>query len=297
MRTLAAALLACAAITVPAVAQDMDDVEIRAVELRPGVAVLFGNGGNIGVSYGEDGTILIDDQFAPLSERIMAAVAGLGAEPVQYVINTHWHFDHAGGNEPFGEAGAVIVAHDNVRARLQSGGTVLGNVTPPAAEVALPVLTYDQGMTIHANGDRIDLMYLGGGHTDGDTIVFWREANVVHMGDNFMHQSGWPFIDIDSGGNVEHLLASLGRVLTMIDDETIVIPGHGGITDKAGLAGFRAMVSAGVDRVRELRAGGATLEEAVAAQPVAGMSNAANGFISDDAFVTAVWHSLDAHAH
>ncbi len=297
MRMTAAALLACTALASPVMAQDMDEVEIRAVELRPGVAVLFGNGGNIGVSYGEDGTILVDDQFAPLSDKIMAAVAGLGAEPVQYVINTHWHFDHAGGNEPFGEAGAIIVAHDNVRARLASGGTVLGNVEPPAPEVALPVLTYDQGMTIHANGDQIDLMYLGGGHTDGDTVVFWRDANVVHMGDNFMHQAGWPFIDIESGGNVEHLLASLGRVLAMVDDETIVIPGHGGITDRAGLAAFRAMVADGVDRVRALREGGMTLEQAIAAEPVAGLSNTANGFISDDAFVTAVWHSLDAHRH
>lgn len=297
MKLAVSSLLAIACCAAPAAAQDFDEAEITAVEVRPGVAVLFGVGGNIGVSFGEDGTILVDDQFAPLSDKIMAAVADLGAEPVQYVINTHWHFDHAGGNEPFGEAGAIIVAHDNVRARLASGGTVLGNVEPPAPEVALPVITYDEGLTIHANGDRIDLIYLGGGHTDGDTIVFWREANVVHMGDNFMHESGWPFIDIESGGNVEQLLTSLGRVLAMIDEDTVVIPGHGNITDRAGLAGFRAMVADGVARVRALREQGMSVEEAVAAAPVAGLSNSANGFIADDAFVTAVWQSLDAHTH
>ncbi len=277
-------------------AQDMSEVEITAVEIRPGVAVLFGQGGNIGVSYGADGTILIDDQFAPLTEKIQQAVADLGANPVQYVVNTHWHFDHAGGNENFGNAGATIVAQENVRVRLLNGGTVLGNATPPAPTAALPVVTYDQGMTLHANGDAIDLMYLGGGHTDGDTVVFWRQANVVHMGDMMMHAVGWPFVDTDSGGNVEHLLTSLARVIAMTDEETVVIPGHGALADRAALVAWHAMIADATARVRALRDGGSTLEAAVAAHPVAGLSNAALGFISDDAFVTSVWRSLEAHS-
>lgn len=278
-------------------AQDMDEVEITAVEIAPGIAVLYGNGGNIGVSHGEDGTILIDDQFAELTGKIQQAVADLGASPTRFLVNTHWHFDHAGGNENFGNAGATIVAHDNVRIRLAEGGTVVGNVTPPAPPAALPIITYDQGMTFNANGDTIDLMYLGGGHTDGDTLVFWRDANVVHMGDMFMHQLGWPFVDTGSGGNVQHLLTSLSRAIAMIDEETVVIPGHGELASRADLVAFHAMIAEGVRRIEALREEGISLEEAVARQPVAGLANAEGGFISDDAFVTSVWQSLDSHAH
>lgn len=297
MRTAIAFALATAAFTVPAAAQDMTDVEITAVEIAPGVAVLYGNGGNIGVSHGDDGTILIDDQFAELTERIQQAVAGLGATPTRFLVNTHWHFDHAGGNENFGNAGATIVAHDNVRVRLAEGGTVVGNVAPPAPDAALPIITYDQGMTFNANGDTIDLMYLGGGHTDGDTVVVWRDANVVHMGDLFMHQLGWPFVDVGSGGNVQHLLTSLSRVIAMIDDETVVIPGHGELATRADLVGFHAMIAEGVRRIEALKDAGSTLEEAVAAKPVDGLANFDGGFISDDAFVTSVWQSLEEHSH
>lgn len=294
---LGATLLSAIGMT-PVKAQDFDNVEIQVVEVRPGVAVLFGRGGNIGVSYGEDGTILVDDQFAPLIPRITAAVAELGAEPVEYVINTHWHFDHTGGNEPLGEAGAIIVAHDNVRARLLTGGTVFGNTAPPAPAAALPVLTYDNGMTIHANGDAIDLMFLGGGHTDGDTVVLWREANVVHLGDLFFHQMGWPFIDVGSGGNAQPLLTSLARVIAMIDEETVVIPGHGPVTNRAGLVAYHAMVDEGIRRIAALRDEGQSLEQIIAAEPLAGLSNGPEQvFISDDAFATAVWHSLEAHSH
>jgi cyclase len=298
MKNFAAVLTVSAfALASGAAAQDMTDVEITATEIRPGVAVLFGQGGNIGVSYGADGTILIDDQFAPLSAKIQQAVADLGANPVQYVVNTHWHFDHAGGNENFGNAGATIVAHDNVRVRLMEGGVVVGNDTPPAPPAALPVVTYDQGLTFHANGDTIDLMYLGGGHTDGDTVVFWRQANVVHMGDMMMNNIGWPFVDTSSGGNVEHLLTSLARVIAMTDEETVVIPGHGQLATRSDLVAWHAMIADAAARVRALRDGGSTLEAAVAAHPVAGRSNATGGFVSDDAFVTSVWNSLEAHSH
>ncbi len=274
---------------------DMSEVEITTVEIKPGVAVLFGNGGNIGVSHGPDGTMLVDDQFAELSGKIQQAVADLGATPTRFLVNTHYHFDHAGGNENFGNAGATIVAHDNVRRRLAEGATVMGNVSPPAPESALPVVTYDKGLTFHLNGDVIDVMFLGGGHTDGDSVIRWRNANVVHMGDMFMHNAGWPFIDVDSGGNVEHLLNSLGQVIAMTDPETVIIPGHGQIATRSDLMAFRAMIENGVSRVKGLKDAGATLEEAVAAKPVEGLRNNQNGFIADDDFVRAVWASLDAH--
>ena len=276
----------------PAIAQsDWDSVTIKAEQIAPGVSVLFGRGGNIGVSHGEDGTIIIDDQFAPLTDKIEAAIAALGANPVKYVVNTHWHFDHTGGNENFGKGGATIFAHHNVRTRMEDGGTVVGNVTPPAPKEALPVVTYDQGMRFHVNADTINLMYVGGGHTDGDSVVMWEKANVIHMGDLYITIKSFPFVDRDSGGNVYNLMRTLDIVLAMIDDETKVIPGHGAMSNKAELSAFRAVIGQAVERVEALREEGKTLDEAVAAKPLADF-NREGGFISGDAFVKAIWSSM-----
>jgi cyclase len=274
---------------------DWDAVEVTATEIRPGVAVLFGQGGNIGVSHGEDGTLIVDDQFAPLVPKIQAAIAGLGASPVKYLVNTHWHFDHAGGNEPFGRAGAIIVAQTRVRDRLAAGGSVVGNNTPPAAKAALPVVTYDHGMSFHLNGDTIDLVHTGGGHTDGDTAVFWRKANVLHTGDMMMNRVGFPFIDLSSGGNVTHLIGSIDQMIAMTNAETVVIPGHGALATRADLIAWRAMIATAVERVQALKTAGRTLEQAKAAKPLAGLSNAPGGFVGDDAFVESIWGSLEAH--
>jgi cyclase len=274
---------------------DWDAVEVTATEIRPGVAVLFGQGGNIGVSHGEDGTLIVDDQFAPLVPKIQAAIAGLGASPVKFLVNTHWHFDHAGGNEPFGRAGAIIVAQTRVRDRLESGGSVLGNATPAAAKAALPVVTYDHGMSFHLNGDTIDLVHTGGGHTDGDTAVYWRKANVLHTGDMMMHRLGFPFIDLSSGGNVTHLIGSIDQMIAMTNAETVVIPGHGPLATRADLIAWRAMIATAVERVQALKTAGRTLDQAKAAKPLAGLSNAPNGFVGDDAFVESIWGSLEAH--
>jgi cyclase len=276
--------------------QNMDTVEITAQQIRPGVAVLFGLGGNIGVSYGADGTIIVDNQFAPLTGKIQAAVAGLGATPVKYVVNTHWHFDHAQGNENFGEAGAIIVAQTRVRDRLSTGGTVMGNVSPPAPKEALPVLTYDHRMSFHQNGDTIDVIHTGGGHTDGDSVVYWRKANVLHMGDMMMKDSGFPFIDLDSGGNVLRLIVSLDQTIAMTDADTVVIPGHGPLANRADLIAWRGMIATAVERVRALKGAGRTLDQAKAAKPLAGMTNLDNAFVGEDAFVESIWGSLESHA-
>lgn len=270
---------------------DLEKVEIRAEEIAPGVAVLFGAGGNIGVSHGPDATILIDDQFAPLSGKIEAAIAKLGAAPVKYVVNTHWHYDHTGGNENFGKTGATIFAHENVRVRMADGGTVAGNVSPPSPKEALPVVTYDQGMRFHVNGDTVSLIYLGGGHTDGDSVVMWEEKKVVHMGDLFMTIASFPLIDRGSGGDVYNLMRSLDLVLTMIDSETKVIPGHGPMSNKAELTAWRVMIGQSVERVEALHKDGKTLDQAVAAKPLADF-NRESGFINGDAFVKAIWPSL-----
>ena len=279
-----------------AIAQpNMDAVQITAQQIRPGVAVLFGNGGNIGVSYGEDGTLIVDDQFAPLTQKIQAAVAGLGAQPTDYLVNTHWHFDHAGGNENFGNAGTLIVAQTRVRDRLMAGGSVAGNTTPPAPKAALPVVTYDHSVSFHLNGDTIDVIHTGGGHTDGDSVIYWREANVLHTGDMMMNGAGFPFIDLGSGGNVRHLIVSLDQLIAMTNSDTVIIPGHGPLARRADLIAWRGTIATAVERVSALKDAGRTLDQAKAAKPLAGLSNNPNGFISDDAFVDAIWGSLEAH--
>jgi glyoxylase-like metal-dependent hydrolase (beta-lactamase superfamily II) len=280
------------ALAAPLSAQgNFDQVQITAEELAPGVAVLFGAGGNIAVSHGDDNTIMIDDQFAPLSAKIEAAVADLGAQPVSFVVNTHWHYDHTGGNEHFGETGATIFAHHNVRNRMAAGGVAAGHESPPAPQVALPIVTYDQGLRFHQNGDTIDLVFLGGGHTDGDSVVVWRDANVVHMGDLYFNIPSFPFVDVASGGNVYSLLNSLDVALAMMDDETQVIPGHGPMARKSDMNAYRAMIGESVSRVAALQQGGATLEEAIAAKPLAEFGRT-DGFIGPDAFVTAIWQSI-----
>lgn len=272
--------------------QDFDDVTVTADEIAPGVAVLFGAGGNIGVSHGKDATVLIDDQFAPLTEKIEAAVAGLGATPAEYVINTHWHYDHTGGNENLGKRGAKIFAHDNVRKRLVSGMSEGDRQIAPAPAEALPVVTYERGVTLHLNGDTIDVMFLGGGHTDGDSIVRWREKNVIHMGDLFFNIAGWPYIDIQSGGGIEKALYSIDSAIAMMDEDTKVIPGHGPMSDRAGLTAYRNIVGEAVTRIRALKEVGLTLEEAKAKRPLDSFERG-KGFISEDSFITAVWTSLD----
>lgn len=287
MKHFGARILACVLATQFAGAafaqSDFDKVEIRTEEIAPGIAVLFGAGGNIGLSYGADATVLIDDQFAPLSNKIETAIAKLGATPVKYVVNTHWHFDHTGGNENFGKTGATIFAHDNVRVRMAGGDK-------PSPHIALPVVTYDKGLRFHLNGDTINLMFLAGGHTDGDSVVIWDEKNVVHMGDLYFNIAGFPFIDVRSGGSAVNALTSLDVVIGMIDDQTKVIPGHGPMSNKAELVAYRGMIADSVARVQALRQQGMTLEQAIAAKPLAGIERG-SGFIGADAFVTAIWNS------
>jgi cyclase len=182
-----------------------------------------------------------------------------------------------------------------VRTRLAAGGTVAGNTSPPGPKAALPVVTYAHGMTFHLNGDTIDVIHTGGGHTDGDSVIYWRKANVLHTGDMMMHRSGFPFVDLSSGGNVEHLIVSLDQMIRMTDADTVVIPGHGPLATRADLIAWRGMIATAVERVEALKDGGRTLDQAKAAKPLAGLSNAPNGFVSEDAFVESIWGSLEAH--
>jgi cyclase len=288
-------LFALATVAVPASAlaqNDFSTVEIKAQELAPGVAVLFGAGGNIGVSYGDDGTVLIDDQFAPLTGKIQSAVASLGAQPVKFLINTHWHFDHSGGNENLGKAGAIIMAHDNVRVRMAAGATVAGNVVPPAAKVALPVITYAEGLKLHLNGEEVRVIHMPAGHTDGDSIIHWTKSNVIHMGDLFMLQISFPFVDVGSGGDVRGFVAAADKALAIANDQTKIIPGHGAIATKADLQNHRNMIATVIAKVEAAIKAGKTLDQIKASRPADGFGVKADGFISADSFVETVYAQL-----
>lgn len=295
---LLSALILAALIGSPAAAQqDFSKVEIKAQPVAPGLAVLFGAGGNMAVSYGPDGTVLIDDQFAPLTPKIEAAIAALGASPVKYLINTHWHGDHSGGNENFGKTGALILAHDHVRDRMGSEQKTRFGTVKPSPPVALPVITYHEGISLHLNGDQVRTKHVKHAHTDGDSVVFWQKANVIHMGDTFFHQVTLPFIDLDSGGSAKGLLAGIGEVLMMIDDKTVVIPGHGPVATKADLVAYRDMLASVIASVEAGKAAGKSLPEIQAMKPAARWDTNPAGFIKGDDFVAAIFTSLSRPDH
>lgn len=293
MRRAIAAILFLVAAPAAAQQQNMDDVEIRVERVAPGVAVLFGRGGNIGLSHGSDGNVLIDDQYAPLTERILAAVESVNPGPVRFVVNTHWHLDHSGGNQNLGGRGAIIVAHDNVRARMSTDQFMARfDMTVPASPAAaLPVVTFTEGVTLHLNGDTIEVVHVPRGHTDGDAVIHWRRANIVHMGDLFFHQFSFPFIDTGSGGTLAGLLAGLDAIIARTDARTVVIPGHGPVATHADLVAYRDMIVDIRDRVAEGIAAGRSLAEIQASRPAARYGMEA-GFISPDDFVALVYESL-----
>ena len=277
-------------------AQDFSKVEIKAEKLNETTWMLVGAGGNMGLSVGEDAVFLVDDQYAPLAPKIKAAIAAITAKPVKFVLNTHFHFDHTGGNEALGKEGALIVAHDNVRRRLSADQLIsfVGNSARQAAspKVALPVITVPAAISFHINGEEVQAFHVPAAHTDGDLIVHFKGGDIVHMGDVFFNGS-YPFIDAGSGGSPLGMIAAFDRVLALAGEKTRIIPGHGPLADKAALQRTRDMLATLVGRIQAERRAGKTDEQIRAAQPTADFDAAwGKGFIKPEQFVQLVLNGL-----
>ena len=256
--------------------------------------MLIGQGGNIGVSTGPDGTFLIDDQYAPMTPAIIAALKDLNAPSPRFVLNTHWHGDHTGGNENLGKAGAVLVAHEQVRARMSVDqfNKFLENATPASPQAALPIVTFNDAITFYLNGDEIHGTFVPHAHTDGDVYVHFRKANVIHTGDVFFRF--YPFIDISSGGSLAGLIVAVDRILAIADDKTRIIPGHGPLAHRADLVEYREMLVTTSGRIRDLMKAGKTADEIVAAAPNADYDKKwAWRFITPELYTRMVYELLD----
>jgi cyclase len=288
-------LAAAMALAAPAAGQgpDFEKVQIKTEKVAEGIWVLAGAGGNIGVSAGADGVFLIDDEWAPLTPKVKAAVAALSDRPLRFILNTHWHPDHTGGNKDLGEAGALIVAHDNVRLRMGTDQFIeaLGMKFPPSPAKALPVVTFNDAVTLHLNGDDVEAFHVPPAHTDGDAIVHFRRAGVVHMGDIFFNGM-YPFVDLSSGGSFEGFIAAVDRALAL-GEGTRIIPGHGPVGTRADLRAYRDMLVTVRDRVKPLVQAGKTPAEVVAARPTADLdAKWGNGFMKPEQFLAIVAKSM-----
>jgi len=287
-------LVFAAAAAAQAQQPDYSKVQIKVTKVAGNVYMLEGAGGNIGVSVGDDGLLIVDDQFAPLADKIRAALKGLADKKLRFILNTHWHGDHTGGNAAFGPEGTII-AHDNVRKRLstEQKSTVFNSTTPPSPKEALPVITFDKTLTVHFNGEEIRAIHFPQGHTDGDSVIFFTSSNVVHLGDDFF-AGRFPFVDLESGGTVEGLVRNIGEIITKIPEGAKLIPGHGAISTVDDLKNYHRMLQQTTETVRQKIAAGKTLEQVKSEGLPEEWKPWGTGFIKTDRWVETIYRSLTA---
>lgn len=273
---------------------DFSKVQIKATKVNGNVYMLEGSGGNIGVSVGDDGILIVDDQFAPLADKIRAALKGLADKKLRFILNTHWHGDHTGGNVAFGPEGTII-AHDNVRKRLatEQKSEVFKSTTPPSPKEALPVITFDQSLSVHFNGEEIRAIHFPHGHTDGDSVIFFTTSNVVHLGDDFF-AGRFPFVDLESGGTVDGLTKNIGEIITKIPEGAKLIPGHGPISTLDDLKSYHRMLQQTTEIVRQKIAAGKTLDQIKGEGLPDEWAPWGTGFIKTDRWVETIYKSVTA---
>ena len=273
---------------------DFSKVQMKATKVAGNVYMLEGAGGNIGVSVGDDGLLIVDDQFAPLADKIRAALKGIADKKLKFILNTHWHGDHTGGNAVFGPE-ATIIAHDNVRKRLatEQKSTVFNTTTPASPKEALPVITFDQSLSVHFNGEDIRAIHFPHGHTDGDSVIFFSASNVVHLGDDFF-AGRFPFVDLESGGSVEGLVKNIGELVNKIPPTAKLIPGHGPISTLDDLKSYYRMLQQTTEIVRGKIAAGKTLDQIKSEGLPDEWKPWGEGFIKTDRWVETIYKSLTA---
>lgn len=272
--------------------RDFSKVEVKAEKVSGSVYMLTGAGGNIGASVGEDGIVVVDDQYAPLAPKIEAALKTITDKPVRFVLNTHYHGDHTGGNEHFGKT-APVIAHENVRKRLASGVRRFGDAIPPSPKGALPVVTFNETLTIHLNGEDVRAVHMPAGHTDGDAVIYFTKSNVVHMGDDYFNGL-WPLVDLENGGSVRGLIANVDKVLSGMPDDVKVIPGHGPLSTKAELRTWVNTLKSAVAAVQKGIAAGKTAQQLKDDKVFAKWEGYGKGFIKSDMFLDFVYTDLTA---
>ena len=280
---------------------DFSKVQIKVSKVSGNIYMLEGAGGNIAASVGEEGIVIVDDQYAPLAEKIQAALKDLGVttKPVRFVINTHYHGDHTGGNELFNNAGSTLIAHENVRKRLETGGTAgnggsLKMDQKPASKNALPIITFEHDVTVHLNGEDIRALHFPSGHTDGDSIIFFPKNNVVHMGDDFVRY-GFPFIDVASGGSVQGMIAATEKVAAELPADVKVIPGHGALSNMDDVKAFTKMLKETSAVVEKALDNHKTLEQMKQEKILGPWEKFSGAFINSDAFIETLYNSLTGH--
>ena len=280
---------------------DFSKVQIKVSKVSGNIYMLEGAGGNIAASVGEEGIVIVDDQYAPLAEKIQAALKDLGVttKPVRFVINTHYHGDHTGGNELFNNAGSTLIAHENVRKRLETGGTAgnggsLKMDQKPASKNALPIITFEHDVTVHLNGEDIRALHFPSGHTDGDSIIFFPKNNVVHMGDDFVRY-GFPFIDVASGGSVQGMIAATEKVAAELPADVKVIPGHGALSNMDDVKAYTKMLKETSAVVEKALDNHKTLEQMKQEKILGPWEKFSGAFINSDAFIETLYNSLTGH--